>query len=180
MVCVEGFQDPAGLIYYPRKSLVDQLAFGSRVFDLSRSLENRGTEIPVVRERDFRTDHITLVDVPLDPHYRVTLRVYDPDQHDRAQVRMSILDPTSTAVIGERVINLSYPIQTILPDPFPIRPAFASVGDLQSIVRPMIPADVSLDRFHVRLTPITLGIRIWGFASITNNDTQMVTTVTPQ
>ena len=93
---------------------------------------------------------------------------------------MSILDPTSTAVIGERVINLSYPIQTILPDPFPIRPAFASVADLQlESSRPMIPADVSLDRFHVP-DPITLGIRIWAFAWTTNNDTQMVTTVTPQ
>ena len=180
LICVEGFQDPAGLIYYPRKSLADQLAFGSRVFDLSRSSQNRGTEIPVVRERDFRTDHIILVDVPLDPLHRVTLRVYDPDQHDRAQVRMSILDPLSTAVIGERTITLSYPIQTIFPDPFPIRPAFASVGDLQAIVRAMIPASISLDHFHVRLTPVTPGIRIWGFASITNNDTQMVTTVTPQ
>jgi hypothetical protein len=34
--------------------LLDQLAFNLRVADVSRSAESAGTEVPVVRDRDFR------------------------------------------------------------------------------------------------------------------------------
>lgn len=32
----------------------------------------------------------------------------------------------------------------------------------------------------IELTPVTQGMRIWGFVTVTNNDTQQVTTVSPQ
>ena len=32
----------------------------------------------------------------------------------------------------------------------------------------------------VRVTPLTPGLRIWAFVSVTNNETQHVTTITPQ
>ncbi|MEO8216771.1 MAG: IPT/TIG domain-containing protein [Acidobacteriota bacterium] len=179
-VCVDGFQDPAGLIYYPRRRFAGQLAFGSRVFDTSRSQENFGTEIPVVRECEFRTDQIALLNVPLHGRQRVALRVYDPDQHRSAQVAMTILDGVTGETIASATITTEYSIVTILPDPFPIRPGFAYLGDLDRVVTAMLPAGAQIDRFHVLLTPLTPGLRFWAFVSVTNNDTQVVTTVTPQ
>lgn len=181
-LCVGGFQDPMGLIYYPRKRFVEDLSFGSRIFDVSRSTLNAGTEIPVVRERDFHFDVITLVDVPLTEGFRVALRAYDPDQHDGAQLQMTIVDPVTGSTIGERTLMLSYPIRTAIPDPFPNRPAFVFVNDLQDMVRSMLPAGSSVQRFNIHLTPrpVTSGVRFWAFASVTNNVTQVVTTVSPQ
>jgi hypothetical protein len=182
LVCGGGFQDRAGLIYYAPRTGADDLHYNSRVFDTSRSTQNLGTEIPVVREREFRTDEIVLQDLPLDNNYRLALRVYNPDQMDRSNVRMQVLQTNSNGVLGERTIELTYPIVTIQPDPYPNRPAFAFV-DLDPILRAIIPAGefgTTYRNVTLKLTPITEEMRIWGFVSITNNDTQLITTVTPQ
>ncbi len=175
-VCVAGFSDPMGLIYYPLRSVADNVRFSARIFDASRSAVNGGTEIPVVRERDFRTDSIVLVDVPAAPLFRLALRVYDPDQHDGGLVRMRITAVDAQTPIVESTITLSYPIRTLLPDPFPNRPAFAYIGDLLT-AHPELSRIASV---RIELTPVTDGMRIWGFVTITNNDTQQVTTVSPQ
>ncbi len=175
-VCVTGFSDPMGLIYYPLRSVADNVRFSARIFDVTRSAVNGGTEIPVVRERDFRTDRIVLVDVPTAPLFRLALRVYDPDQHDGGLVAMRITALDSQDPIVESTITLSYPIRTILPDPFPNRPAFAYVGDLLT-AHPELGRIASV---KIELTPQTQGMRIWGFVTFTNNDTQQVTTISPQ
>ena len=182
-VCGGGFMNPAGLIYYAPKTGADDLHYHSRVYDTSRSTLNRGTEVPAVREREFRRDEIVLPDVPLDTNFRLALRVYNPDQMDRSLVRLQILDPTQPGALGtERIIELSYPIVTPLPDPYPNRPAFAFV-DLDPILRSAIPeADfgTTYRNVHLKLTPVTEGMRIWAFVSATNNATQVITTITPQ
>ncbi len=175
-VCIAGFSDPMGLIYYPRRSRADNVRFSSRIFDISRSSLNGGTEIPVVRERDFRTDGIVLVDIPMGSTFRTALRVYDPDQHDGGLVRMRIFAVDGETPVAEATVTLSYPIRTIAPDLFPIRPAFAYAGDLLTA----FPALGSVSNVRIELRPITAGMRIWGFVSITNNDTQQVTVVSPQ
>ncbi len=176
------FADPAGLILYMPKSSANDLHYHARAVDTSRSTANAGTEIPVVREREFRTDAIHLQNLQLDEqHFRLGLRVFNPDQHDGAQVRLEVLDTRSIEVYGEHIITLSYPIRNIVPDPYPNRPAYANLGDLDRIVREILGTRAdSIDRFHLRLTPVTPNIRIWAFATITNNETQLITTVSPQ
>lgn len=174
------FADPAGLIVYAPKSEATDLNYHARAYDTSRSTANAGTEIPVVREREFRTDAIHLLDLPLDEHFRLGLRVFNPDQQDGAEVKMEVLDPSSTAILGERTITLSYPIRNIVPDPYPNRPAYANLGDLDKIVRDILGSASLIQQFHLRITPVTPDIRIWAFATITNNETQLITTVSPQ
>jgi len=36
------------------------------------------------------------------------------------------------------------------------------------------------DRVRIEVAPLTSGLRLWGFVSVTNNQTQHVTTVVPQ
>lgn len=175
------FADPAGLIFYAPKVAAFDLHYHSVAFDTSRATENAGTEIPVVREREFRRDAIVLPNLPLDDKFRLGLRVYNPDQHDGAQVKMQVLSAESNDVYGERTFTLDYPIQTILPDPWPNRPAYINIGNLDAIVREILGSSVdSVPRFHIKITPVTPGIRFWAFATITNNETQLITTVSPQ
>jgi hypothetical protein len=86
-----------------------------------------------------------------------------------------------TDVYGERIITLDGPTQILLPDPFPNRPAYVNIGNLHTIAREILAASAAtVPRFHIKLTPVTPGIRFWAFATITNNETQLITTVSPQ
>lgn len=174
------FGDPAGLIFYAPTNAALDLHYHAVAFDTSRATENAGTEMPVVREREFRRDEIVLPSLPLDEKFRLGLRVYNPDQHDGAQVKMQVLAADSNTVYGERTFTLDYPIQTLLPDPFPNRPAYVNIGNLHTIVREILGSAATVSRFHIKLTPVTPGIRFWAFATITNNETQLITTVSPQ
>jgi len=177
-VCVEQFQNPAGLLFFPPASATHDLHYQTRVFDSSRATANAGTELPVVRGEDFRSDEILLLDVPvLDPNFRVHLRVYAPEGADGTRVRLEVLDPHSTfPTTSEMVITLSRPSFASS-----ATPAFAFIRGLELDIDRMVPPGVPRPfRVHLKLTPLTEGERIWGFVSITNNETQLITTVTPQ
>jgi hypothetical protein len=178
-VCVAGFSDPAGLILYAPTSAT--LHYGLRIFDASRSTVDSGTEIPVVHERDFRFDRIVLLDLPWSSSaQRTALRIYNPDQRDGAQVRLTFTEPNGVDVITERVVTLQYLVRTLVFDPYPNRPAFAYFPDL--IARfddGTVPSQLP-ESYNLIITPVTRGLRIWAFASVTNNTTQQVTVVSPQ
>ena len=64
----------------------------------------------------------------------------------------------------------------------PLRPAanridYPGYGEVNPAVIPGVSKDALL---RVEIVPLTAGLRYWAFASVTNNATQHVTTVTPQ
>jgi len=71
------------------------------VRDLSRQAEAFGTEVPVVREKDWKRGSLSLLNVRSDPRFRITLRVYLEDETDvfgAAPIRVSRMsDPTTIA-----------------------------------------------------------------------------------
>ena len=68
---------PRGTVMWAPRSEASHLALALRIRDLSRQEEGYGIEVPVVRERDFiHGSNIHLLDVPLDPRYRVKVRIY--------------------------------------------------------------------------------------------------------
>jgi hypothetical protein len=52
---------------------------------------------------------------------------------------------------------------------------YASIGQFTDA----FPQLNGLDKVRVEVTPLTEGLRFWTFVSITNNETQHVTTITP-
>jgi hypothetical protein len=172
-VCVQTFSHPAGLLFYPRKRFAEDLKFGSRIGDISRATQNAGTEVPVVRERDFRR-RIGLLDVPVTALYRTALRVYDPDRNADARVSLRITkanDPLQ--VIVQTVLTLSAAPE---PGDFPLRPGFVMIPDLLATY----PALASETLVQIELQTLEPNRRIWAMASAANNNTQLVTIVSPQ
>src|SRR5258708_10802622 len=55
---------------------IDQIELNLRVADTSRRALNAGTEIPVVRQKDFRTTTLRLLNIPVAPLFRLTFRLY--------------------------------------------------------------------------------------------------------
>jgi IPT/TIG domain len=152
---------PGRFIYVPRFS-VDELWTSLRVFDTSRSADNYGTTIPVVRERDMFIDRaIVFAGLPSEPRFRNTLRIYGTT---RGTVNVEIAHGTSAVT---RQVTLEGAERNV-------SPAYAVIGDLPSGVGPL--------RITIRPpAPGTqlFGTPLWAFVSVTNNETQMITVVTP-
>ena len=162
-------QWPARFFYVP-KDLTDNLTMNLRVRDVSRSDLSHGTEIPVVRESDFKTDRIVLLGVPIDnTRFRNTLRIY-------------ATEPGFVAVtIGDQVRSVE-----LRPGRNEFEPAFAMLGNYPGPGETEAPGRDTV-RITIDAMPTPGGITtplpsvrpIWAFVSVTNNVTQEITVVTP-
>jgi hypothetical protein len=166
--------NPARMLYVSRERAAS-LSAGLRIADVSRSGENAGTEVPVVRERDLRTAVLQLHNILLSGRFRVLLRIYDTALTEaRFRVRFyaeaagqapqPLLDVTLTAKSDET-------------GAFRVTPAYAQYSELSNLL--LLPS-IAPAALRAEIEPLTSGSTFWAFASITNNDTQHVTLVTPQ
>lgn len=147
-----------GRFVYVLRDEVQHVTANLRVLDTSRAALNFGTEIPVVTEEAFR-DRITLLGVPLASNFRNTLRIY------------------STRATTVRVTVQGHP-----PVDVPLatgtnfyEPAYGAFSAFPSGTAPV--------RITIEHAPSPLPVvppRFWAFITVTNNETQMITTITPQ
>ncbi len=178
---------PPGLLLYVRRTLADEVAFNLRIQDVSRQALTWGTEIPVVRERDLRTEAVDLLDVPTDSRFRVALRIYDPFQKPRTEpdattswVAIELFSMESQALIASKTAELVQPpIENTCGAPTAGIACWPGSFEIHHLVNEF-PGISSADRIRIRIVPLTLGLRMWAFANVTNNETQHVTTITPQ
>ena len=126
-----------------------------RVRDMSRQAETFGTEVPVVTDAAFKST-VRLIDVPADPRFRVTLRIYA--MRDGVPVVVTVLPDNGTAPL--LTFNLTFD-RSVQLDPVAGLIGNSAVG---SAVRIVVDSPTNEP--------------IWAFASVTNNDTQDVTTIT--
>jgi hypothetical protein len=173
-IAIGTFSDetPGELIWLDRADAANA-RFNLRVRDLSRESQTWGTEIPVVRESQYRTTAITLLNVPLDSRFRVTLRAYDPDVHQHASFRFDFRDMQAGELLASRTVAAVYKSGQSF---FPRVAACAQLGD----VRGSVPEIANQDIVRVEVSPVDEATRFWSFASVTNNETQHVTLITPQ
>jgi hypothetical protein len=150
---------PGTFFFVPREQVKD-LALNLRVYDSSRSGANFGTELPIVRERDLvRGKPITLLGVPTDPRFRSTLRLYAT-----AAVTVTITVADTTGGKRQHTVALAAGHNVY-------QPAYASFSDFPVSAG---TATVTIDPAPDATTPI------WAFVSVTNNETQLITTITPR
>jgi hypothetical protein len=159
---------PLPLSYAPKMSL--------RVRDTSQNAASLGTEVPVVR-RDEASSGITLIDIPIDPRYRATLRIYGFTAAPM-QVGVRILPEDGDTPIEQFDVELQGIINAVF-EPFPAHPAYLALDPLTPAVR------ASGGRVRIELTNYGDNVSppppaIWAFVSITNNETQQVTVISPK
>jgi len=151
-----------------------QLSFALRALDVSRLETNAGTEVPVVRQEQFRTATTNLLNVPVDPNFRLTLRIYET-KLQRADFRVRVFDQLSNFPLGNKVLSLSYRFEPS--DTEMYEPPYVQIGDMYDLVLSIVNLP---PRLRVQIEPLTPGSEFWAFVSITNNETQHLTLVTPQ
>ena len=157
-----------GLFQFVSKPGNERVSFNLRVFDISRQSLTWGTEIPVVRERDVRTGTVALLNVPTDSRFRTMLRVYDFDGALNHTVLVRFY--ADQDVLAETRLTLSH-----LGEVTGEIPGYAQIGNFTDT----FPQLSAFPRLRVEITPISEGVRFWAFISVTNNETQHITTITP-
>lgn len=149
-----------GLFIYTRKGGI--LGSFLRVYDVSRQAANYGAEIRLVHEREFKNaSPLLFPGVPIDPRFRITLRIYSPGQSG-ALVSINGDEPRPIELFGPTLFQPAYAVFT----DFPVGSGVIDV----SVWPPMTPVGPS---------PPIYPPPIWAFITITNNDTQQITTMHP-
>ncbi|MBW3566314.1 MAG: hypothetical protein KY459_16530 [Acidobacteria bacterium] len=156
-----------GLLLYTTHG-ADAPTFNLRMQDLSRQAQTWGTQIPVVARSEMSSAPIFLLNVPLTSGFRQTLRVYMPSTNEGMNVVVSVLHPQNeTVVLGQAVLSVDG-------GSHPYKPAYAQLDGVQSIISSSeIPSTVNIKIVPERDLPF------WAFISVTNNETQHVTTIVP-
>ena len=116
-----------------------------------------------MRDGDFTTGTIALLNVLNAPEYRHTLRIYDGDGRDSvlAAIRLYAAGETEPRVSvvrelvrGRRTVTTSALLST--------HPAYAQTELAQ------LGAIAGIESLRVEVEPLTPGARLWAFASIVN------------
>jgi hypothetical protein len=161
------------------KAKIGQMFFSTVVRDIGKSIEPWGTEIPSVRESEFRDGKVQLLNVPGDPTFRKTLRIYlipvlvaGADAQVTLAVRIFDLD----AELNGTPRLLSEKDYTARNTMFQQRIDYLPIFDLDTD----FPTIRTVTRLRVEVERVSgLQATLWALLSVTNNSTQHVTTFTP-
>lgn len=163
--------NPSRILYVSKPNVSTSL----RVADISRAALNAGTDIPVIRGNAMRRGISQLFDVPLNANFRVLLRLYDVAYtHGSFAVRLYDQAKLGSGLAPVHVVTI--PVSTSQTNDFRTEAAYGEfdVSNLLHLEKTW-PAAV-----RIEIEPLFPGSRYWAFASITNNDSQLVTLSTPQ
>jgi hypothetical protein len=166
----KSFREGDGEFFYVRRPLNRKVHFTLRTRDLSRQAQTWGTELPVVREDQIPEGAVHLVDVPVTPGFRSTVRIYNMGEEilRTAHANVRIFDIKTNALLSENSVVLS----TNGAQPTAV-PAQAHLFDFGSMLAGFE------GRVRLEIHPSGDASRLWAFVSVTNNETQHVTHITP-
>jgi hypothetical protein len=148
------------------------VSFNARVWDESRQSTDWGVELPLVHENDFSSEGIHLLNVPVTAEFRLTLRIYEPEGRTSTQALVRAYDLTSNALLGERTVNLVSDLE--------FGWSAYDVGYYENDLLQLFPELSAHQRTRLEITSEDPAKKLWAFVSITHNETQRVTLVTPQ
>ena len=163
--------DTPFLILRPPADLAARLHFSVRLRELSRDADGPGTEIPVLRSRDFQQNQVWLASVPTNGRFRSTLRVFT--RGDSVVVR--VRDAATGELLLEREIRRFYPTDG---DPF----GTVTLNDLlsQAAVRTRETVRIEVESTSLVWAPAVWAPPVWALLTLTDNETQRVQIFTPQ
>lgn len=164
--------NPSRLLYVSQDGAAD-VSFNLHFADQSRGAVDAGIDIPVIRDDEALAGTAQLFNVPVRPAYRALMRLYEMGDVASSRFRVTIY-PQSDADVAPLVtqeLTITRPQGS-----FAAQAGFAQL-DVTGLLQ---ASNGSPDTVRVEITPLTEGSRYWSFVSLTNNDTQIVTLVTPQ
>jgi hypothetical protein len=153
--------DYPAMILRPPADHAARLHFNVRLRETSRDPDGPGTEIPIVRDRDFQQKQVWLPSIPTDARFRSTLRVFTR----WFSVTVRVKDNVTSELLWQREIGRNIPTDS---DPF----GTVTLSDLltSALVRAHETVRIEVES----LSPV------WAMVTLTDNATQRVQIFTPQ
>jgi hypothetical protein len=150
---------PAGALYVEE-----------RVTDSSTAARSAGTEVPLVRMSALLNATIAMPHVPVNGHSRSRLRIYGAGN---GTVTVRVIGVTSNQELLKMTVALTGEDPAKIPQvPFRRWPAYSELALPDSY------AGNTDDAVRVEITPAD-GDPIWAFVSVTDNDSQQFTIISP-
>lgn len=171
-----------GVVWFLHEEDARFVHFDLRLRETSQGTVRQGIHIPIVREAELYTRPLELLNVPVDTGKRTSLRIYNPDaagddaHRDRtpALIRLEILTNVHQV---DSVTLVDQTLELPVPDVDPRR----EPGVVQFLsLREHFPALIGSESVRIRISPLEEGLRIWAMASVTDNETQYVSLITPE
>lgn len=153
---------------YVEKSIVEDVQLQLHLRNDPVAHRRPETELPVVRERDFRTKRITLLNVRSGATARGSLRIFSarddaPTDFVVRIISMTGAQPPREISIQTARAGRAYGVV--------VHPAMVELHD---VLRSAVD-----DRLRVEIRAVDPTVRFWAFASVVDNTTQRVTLFTP-
>lgn len=151
-----------GQFLWVKKDSGAVLSMNLRVHDVTRDALNFGTEIPIVSDSEWVNDRIVFSGVPRDPRFRLTLRIYGQFPFT-ALVKVGDREPVRVPLSENGgLFDVPYAAFSDFPStPFLER---VTIEAEQNLILPIAPIEVPM----------------WAMITVTNNETQAISTITPQ
>ena len=172
-----GPDDTEGQFIYIQRGVGGNVSLSLKLIAETTNGTSDIVEIPIPRERDFRSSAFSIMDVPApSADRRLALRIYGNDPVAGGLVRVRVLEGYPVErVIRDDVYTLGVVQRyyTRFESPLPLRPPIAVAffnAAFDSTGQPL--------RFEIM--PISPALQVWAFVSTTNNVSQHVEIFTPQ
>jgi hypothetical protein len=162
-------------VLFASRNAVSRTSMNLRIFDESRGRVDAGAEVPVVREGDLLTSPAQLHSVPLRGDFRLMLRVYELALTS-ARFRVRVFEEFPGTGSAQPISEFELTATTNQTGDFRSEAAYADYAALTDLLRSPLPRPEFL---RIQVEPLTQGSRYWTFLSVTSNDTQRVTLITP-
>lgn len=166
-----------GRILVADRSMADNLFMTLRSRDTSRDALAWGSIVPVVRTRDRFTRPFSIVDVPVSARFRALLRLYavgSGSPSARVRIYAVVPDVGSAVARPDTLLTELTPSFALAPTASaPFCPAYTEIALSQVALQ-------NASRLRIEVIPGESALQYWGFVSVTNNDTQEVSIISPR
>ena len=159
---------PGALMHIERET-ASNIFFDLLLHELTTADQNQGTHLPVVRESELFDRPIELLNISTREMARARLRLYALPTPTLPWLRIEMYPLKGSELLGEVTLALT-------PDVRQNFPHYAEVV----LDAPFFSPPASHDWVRLRISPLNSGFKYWGFVSLTNNETQLVSIITPQ
>jgi hypothetical protein len=164
-------QYPRGYVWLPLRDRHNPYSAALTVRETSRG---GAFELPVVREGDFRHT-VTLLGIPRDRRYRVSVRIYSLDPPDRVAP-----GPVDVFIAGMETFLPRGGPKVFLTREREEEPWFAIIPDLHAIPLSDLGRPDLVDQSRMLQVVLSNGLqRLWAVASVVDNETQQTRIITP-
>lgn len=142
-----------------------------RTVDSVTAPHSAGTQIPLVQLDEFSNSTLVFPHIPVNGHSRLKLRLYGVADTDSLVVAWG-LEPHAGDTSGTLFTGVPY-VSSRQKMTGAVNGQFPSYAEID------LPTNVNVSALLVYVQPLPHETRIWGFVTITDNESQQITVATP-